>query len=89
MTEMLVIEEAAKRLNVKRSQLYRQIELGRFPHVRVGRYIRIPWPDVLEYLSQGAFGGQEKARTMNHADPFDPGEVLEACRQGRGRDDDR
>jgi len=59
--EMLDVNELAKRLGVPRSQVYRQVELGRWPVVRVGRYYRFPWPGILEHLSNGAFRFEEEA----------------------------
>lgn len=53
--ELVDAEELAKRLSVPRSQVYRQVELGRWPVVKVGRYYRFPWPAILEHLSGGAF----------------------------------
>ncbi len=53
--ELLRVEELAERLGVPKSQVYRQVELGKWPVVRVGRYLRFPWPDILEHLSDGAF----------------------------------
>lgn len=57
--ELLRVEELAERLGVPKSQVYRQVELGRWPVVRVGRYFRFPWPDILKHLSDGAFGHEE------------------------------
>jgi len=49
---LLTAEEAARLLNVKPGQVYRLAELGRLPHVRVGRYLRFP-PDLIERLIEG------------------------------------
>lgn len=57
--EMLRVEDLAVRLKVPVSQIYRQAELGRLPCVRIGRYLRFPWPDILVHLSGGIFGGKE------------------------------
>jgi len=56
--EMLDARELARRLNVPRSQVYRLTELSKLPAVRVGKYLRFPWPEILAHLSDGVFGGE-------------------------------
>jgi len=57
--EMLDVKELAQRLNVPRSQVYRLAELGKLPVVRVGKYLRFPWPEILRHLSGGVFGEED------------------------------
>lgn len=57
--ELLKVEELAERLGVNKSQIYRQTELGRLPVVKIGRYFRYPWPQIIEHLSNGAFASEE------------------------------
>lgn len=59
--ELLKVEELAERLQVAKSQIYRQTELGRLPVVRVGRFFRYPWPEIVEHLSDGAFAVKKDA----------------------------
>lgn len=48
----LTLNEAAEILRVNPSTLSRQCQAGKFPHVRVGRTVRIPVPEV-ERLERG------------------------------------
>lgn len=58
--QMLDAKELARRLGVPVSQVYRQVELRRWPVVKAGRYLRFPWPEILEHLSEGGFTFREE-----------------------------
>ena len=53
---LLSVEEAARVLNVPVGQVYRLLERGEIPAVKLGRYWRIP-PNVVEILLGGAGNG--------------------------------
>lgn len=50
--QFLTLAEAAARLRVNPSTLSRQCAAGQFPHVRIGRVVRIPAAE-LERLERG------------------------------------
>ncbi len=52
--KFLTVFEVAELLNVTSDQIYRLVKENRIPHLRVGRYIRIPWPEAAESLKVGA-----------------------------------
>lgn len=53
---LIDVETLAKLLCVRTSWVYSQTAEGRIPHVRVGRYVRFRWPEVLEWLARDAAG---------------------------------
>jgi len=53
---LLSVPEAARVLNVRPGQVYRLVELGRLPHIRIGKYIRFS-PDLVEQLMRGGDKG--------------------------------
>ena len=50
-SELITAKELAKRLNVPVSWIYRRTRLGQeaIPHVRMGKYVRFDWEEVLEF----------------------------------------
>jgi excisionase family DNA binding protein len=52
-TTLLLPEEAASLLQVPVSWLYAAAREGRFPCVRVGRYVRFRRADVENYIAEG------------------------------------
>lgn len=59
---MLTVEQAAQALNVPVGEVYRLLQRGEIPAIRLGRYWRIP-PDIVGRLIRegGGGGGDEKA----------------------------
>lgn len=53
--EMIDVPELARRLGVAKSQIYRKAKNGEIPSIRIGRYYRFPWPEILIHLSNGIF----------------------------------
>ena len=49
---LIDVSEVARRLNVPRSWVYERTRRRSIPHVRVGKYIRFRWADVLEWLDE-------------------------------------
>jgi excisionase family DNA binding protein len=66
--EMIDAKELAARLGVRRAHIYRLVELGKLPAYKVGRYLRFPWPDILDHLSCGPnpVGAKGKKRKKDH-----------------------
>lgn len=60
---LMTVEEAATALNLPRSQVYRLLQRGELPGVRLGRYWRIPGNVVELLLKQGREGGEGHGRT--------------------------
>jgi excisionase family DNA binding protein len=56
--QLLLPSEAAKQLRVPESWLYLAAREGRFPHVRIGRYVRFRQEDVTEWIRTG--GGADE-----------------------------
>lgn len=53
--ELLTPEELADKLKVKRSWVYEQMRRrDGFPHIRVGRYLRFSYPEVMAFLASGS-----------------------------------
>lgn len=53
--ELLTPDQLAQKLKVQKSWVYwrtRDAEINGFPVVRVGRYVRFRYEDVLDYLSK-------------------------------------
>lgn len=51
--ELLTVEEVAPLLKVRPEWLYGACKRGRFPHVKVGRYVRFRKADVEEWIRSG------------------------------------
>lgn len=49
---MLSVAQVAVAMRLSRTSVYRLIEAGRLPRVRVGRAVRVPEAAVDEYLRQ-------------------------------------
>ena len=51
-SELITAKKLAKRLNVQVSWIYRRTRLGQeaIPHVKMGKYVRFDWEEVLEFL---------------------------------------
>lgn len=60
--ELLTVEEVCQRLKVKRSWVYNNPDI---PHVKVGRYKRFYWSDVIGYLkgTRSVILGMERQKT--------------------------
>jgi excisionase family DNA binding protein len=59
MNEILTPAQIAERLQVKRSWVYEQTREragiqgpDQFPHIKLGRYLRFDWTDVLQWLER-------------------------------------
>ena len=65
---LLRIEEAAKRLGIGRSLMYRLVLRGEVQSVPLGRLRRIPAEALREYVERGAGGGvgQVAGRVADH-----------------------
>ena len=52
--ELIKVTELAKRLNVPVSWIYRRTRLGQeaIPHVKMGKYVRFDWEEVIRFLKQ-------------------------------------
>ena len=50
--ELLRVSEAAPLLSVSRSKAYELAETGQIPVVRIGRSVRIPRRDLLEWIKR-------------------------------------
>ena len=48
--ELLTIKEAAKLLRMHPSSVYENVYLGKIPHLRIGRNIRIPREELFEVM---------------------------------------
>jgi excisionase family DNA binding protein len=48
----LKVKEVQELLNVSRSLLYRMIDLGEIPHIRINQAIRIRQSDLEEYIQE-------------------------------------
>ncbi len=53
-SELITAKELAKRLNVQVSWIYRRTRLGQeaIPHVKMGKYVRFDWEEVVGFLKQ-------------------------------------
>jgi excisionase family DNA binding protein len=56
--QLLLPAEAAAQLRVPESWLYLAAREDRFPHVRIGRYVRFRQEDVTEWIRTG--GGADE-----------------------------
>jgi excisionase family DNA binding protein len=61
MDELFTIREIAERLKISVSSLYRDVEQGRFPHVKIGSNIRFTDEHIAAFLA----GNPAKARSGN------------------------
>ena len=59
MDEILTPDQVAKRLQVKPSWVYEQTrertsvrDMDPLPHIKMGRYLRFDWMDVVEWLER-------------------------------------
>ena len=52
LNELITATELAKRLNVPVSWIYRRTRLGQeaIPHVKMGKYVRFDWEEVMRFL---------------------------------------
>jgi excisionase family DNA binding protein len=55
---LLTAEELAERLNVPSRWALEHARAGTIPHVRLGRYVRFDWGDVVEWLESCKAGGR-------------------------------
>ena len=55
------IGSAAQLLGVRRSLLYRLVELGRVPNHRIGRYLRFDPAELLAFTARGHAEEEEEA----------------------------
>ena len=53
MEQLMTAEQVAEVLNVKPSWLFRAAQAERFPHVKVGRWVRFRPRDVREWIRSG------------------------------------
>ncbi len=56
--ELLTVEEAAERLRIGRTSMYRLISTGAVETVQVGRLRRVPPECLAEYVARLRSGGQ-------------------------------
>jgi excisionase family DNA binding protein len=61
--ELLTGEEAARMMKVPKSHVYELVRTGRLPHVRVGKYVRIPVAALRDWLAASA----EDVDSLAHA----------------------
>lgn len=54
--ELITVQELAKRLSVPVSWVYQRTRLGQeaIPHVKMGKYVRFNWQEVLEFLEDNS-----------------------------------
>ena len=57
LSPLLTIRETAEYLNVSRSWLYREVELKRFPHLRLGKTIRFQLDSINAFLKKQKYSG--------------------------------
>ena len=50
--ELITVQELAKKLKVPVSWVYQRTRLGQeaIPHVKMGKYVRFDWDEVVEFL---------------------------------------
>jgi len=55
-SELITVQELAKRLNVPVSWIYQRTRLGQqaIPHVKVGKYVRFNWQEVVRFLENNS-----------------------------------
>ena len=59
------VPEVAEYLKICKSKLYSMIRKGEFPHIRIGKNVRILESDLIDYIEQqveSMFGSQERVR---------------------------
>lgn len=56
--DLLDMDELCSLLKVSKKFVYREVENGRFPVVRIGRSLRFFRHDIAEYLRNGQNGSQ-------------------------------
>jgi excisionase family DNA binding protein len=49
--ELLTLEEAAALLKVPKSWIYERTRKGAIPHVKLGKYLRFPRFDLLQWIN--------------------------------------
>jgi excisionase family DNA binding protein len=59
---LLTAREVADRLAVKESWVREATRDGRLPHLRLGRYRRYYWPDIVTWLGQQTQHGRLASR---------------------------
>ena len=59
--QLLTVEELAERLNVRKSWVYRQTSLLRISPIKVGKYNRYDWNQVIQDLEK-LKGGENRKR---------------------------
>jgi len=52
MEELLTIREVAVILKISVSSVYRYVETGRFPHIKIGTNIRFTQDHIAEFLAE-------------------------------------
>ena len=55
----LTVIEAVKVLGVCERKVRGLIAEGKLPHFRVGRSVRIPWPDLKAWIENGGTKGED------------------------------
>lgn len=55
----LTVREVSDQLRLSRMTVYRLMESGEMPSLRVGRNLRIPAEDLKEYISSNTTGIEE------------------------------
>jgi excisionase family DNA binding protein len=56
--DLLTIDEVAERLQISKSWIYNELELRRFPSVKLGRALRFRVSDVDNYLDRRQDAGE-------------------------------
>jgi len=50
MAEILTVPEVAEYLKLSKSKMYRMVQRGQIPHVKIGRNVRIRREDLLAWI---------------------------------------
>lgn len=63
--DVLTVQQAQEILQIGRNTLYRLIQCGKLPHIRIGRCIRIPKARLIDYLNQAGYNDNDSHAAIN------------------------
>jgi excisionase family DNA binding protein len=89
-TEILTIEEAAALLKVPKSWLYERTRTGAIPHLKLGKYLRFPLAELLQWATaqrrqakEASLPSRDAKQTVPHLQARRGREVIASARTAR------
>lgn len=63
--DVLTVRQAQEILQIGRNTIYNLIQNKKLSHIRIGRCIRIPKAQLVDYLNQASYNGDDSHAAFN------------------------